>query len=171
MRVAATFWSGVLIGGLLTAAFFGGSLWHLSRRGLTVSLDTAALAQQIEIQVRDHVRGQLPETLRQVRRDLPPLVAAQVARRFEGDRVQLGPVEVEVPPTVARELEHRLTQALTEAAGHLLDEVDTARVSDRIAREAAQLVHQRLTSVTAAWRPALHPFPWVTIPVHLRAEN
>lgn len=165
---ASSFWQGFLLGILIMAAFMAGITWQLSRRGLTITLDTSALAAQVEAEVRDHIRRELPAALSRVRAELPEFVAGRVAGKFQGHKVNLGPIEVELPASVVQELESRLAAALTEAAADLMQEVDADQVAARVGAEANALVRSRVARALSGWHPEIKPLPWLTVPVTIR---
>lgn len=162
------FWRGVAIGALVSAAFFLGALYRLSAHGVTVTLDTAGLAAQVRREVAGHVRRELPGVLTRLQTEVPPAVARQVADRFDGDRIDLGGITVQVPAPMARALERHLTGALSDAARSLLQQVDADQVAERIGQEAETLVRERIGHTVAGWRPELRPLPWWTVPVNVR---
>lgn len=164
------FWRGVCVGWLLSALLLAGSAAVVARRGLTVTVDAAGLGARVEAEVREHVRRELPAALAHVRAQLPPIVAREVSARLAAGRVNLGPVELEIPPSMQGEIERRLTAALTEAGGRFLGQVDQAQAADRIAREARVLVEQRLFADLEQYRLVVQPVPWLTVPVHVRAR-
>lgn len=164
------FWRGVATGALVLGAFIVGALVRLSTSGVAVSLDVSGLAAQVRLEVEEHVQEELPGVLARLQAEVPAQVAQRVAARFQDDRIDLGGLVVQVPPTVARALERQLTLALTEAIRGLLAGVDTGGVAGRVGQEAEALVRARLGRTVAGWRPQVRLLPWWTIPVTVRPD-
>lgn len=165
-----SFWPGVAAGILVALLGVAGAGVLLARNGLTVTVDGASLGARVEAEVRAQVRRELPGALAAVRGQLPPLVAREVTARFAAGRVNLGPVELDIPPAMQAEIERRLTAALTEAGSRFLSELDPDQAADRIAREARHLVERRLAADLRELQVVVRPLPWLPVPVQVRAR-
>ncbi len=164
------FWWGVGVGWLLTTLVVAGFAAGLAHRGLTVTVNAAGVGARVEAEVRERIRQELPGALQSMREQLPPTVAREVSARLAVGKVNVGPVDLEIPAPMRSEIERRLTVALTEAGGRFLDQLDPVQAADRIAREARVLVEQRLSAELQGYQLMLQPVPWLTVPVNVRTR-
>ncbi|BDG59376.1 hypothetical protein [Caldinitratiruptor microaerophilus] len=164
------FWFGFAAGWLAALLLVAALVYRLSARGLVLTVDAASVGARVEGEVRAEVEHELPAAIQRARRELPGYVAARVTERLAGGRVQLGAVEIEVPPGLRREIERRLTAELTAAGDELLARVDVRAVAAQAGRVARRLVEERLLGDLQGYRLVLRPVPWLAVPVTVRAR-
>lgn len=167
---AGSFWRGFATGAGTAVLAVGVLVAGWARHGITVTVPASAVGPQVEAAVRQHVAAALPGALAQVREALPGTVAAAVAGRLAGGRLDLGVVDIEIPGAMRDPLAARLTELLTQAGDHLLAQVQVDAVAARAGREARRLVEERLAGQPAVLRLELRPVPWLSLPVAVRVH-
>lgn len=163
------FGAGVLIGILFAAALLGGAAASVQSRGITISIEMAALEAAIRGEMQAALRRELPGMLDQLQAEMPRLVGAEVARRLAAQQVEIGSIAVPVPEPVVREVEQQVAEALRYGIDLGMQEADLDAMADRLGREGASLAAEMLKDGLAGRTFSVQLAPWFRVPVTVEA--
>jgi hypothetical protein len=165
-----TFGLGVLAGVLVTGALGLGVLKSIQQRGVTVRVETAPIAAQVEGEVREAVRREVPATLAALKQDLPARVAAETAQRLSQTTINLGGFSVPVPDAATQQVKAGVEQAVRVGLNVAVTDADMNALADRLAHRASGMVRDRMNQYLSGRTFAVEPWPGVKLPVSVVPE-
>lgn len=172
MRMATwrAFGLGVLVGLMAAGAVAAMQLMLLQRRGVEVHVDTTRIALQVQAEVRDALKRELPAAIAQLRREVPARAAAETARRLGETRLHIGGFSMPVPEVAVMQVQAGVEEALRVGLDAAVRNADVDSLSRRLGDQAYVLVDHGLGQMLAGQRFIVKPWPWLSVPVTVRTN-
>lgn len=141
-------WSGFALGlgvGFLMFAVMGfGIAKAVQRQGITIRIDTAPIAAQVETEVRAAIRHEVPAALATMRQELPARVADETARRLTGTTVNVAGFNVPVPDAATQQVRAGVESAVRAGLSVAVTDADLNSLADRLSKRAGGLAQDKL---------------------------
>jgi hypothetical protein len=118
----------------------------VQKQGITIRLDTAPIAAQVETEVRAAIRQEVPAALASMKQDLPARVAEEAARKLAQTTVNVGGFNVPVPDAAAQQVRSGVESAVKAGLNLAVTEADMNALSDRLSKRAGGLVQANLNN-------------------------
>lgn len=136
--------------GFLMFAVMGFSIGKaVQRQGITIRLDTAPIAAQVEAEVRAAIRQEVPATLAAMKQELPARVADETARRLSQTTVNVGGFNVPVPDAATQQVRSGVESAVRAGLNVAVTDADLNGLADRLSKRAGGLAQDKLTKYLA----------------------
>jgi triphosphoribosyl-dephospho-CoA synthetase len=161
------FLAGVGAGLLAAASMVAGAVGHVKQEGVTVRVDGPQIIAQVKGEIEAAVAREVNAHLDRVQRDLPGRVAREAAERVRSTPLQLGGMQVQIPPTVAAEVGGRVETAVGQGLQAALSQVDARGLSQRLGEAAAEMVSRHISRTLEQQRLSVQVGPGVTIPIRV----
>lgn len=159
------FCAGLVVGILFAAMLLGGAAASVKRRGITISIEAAALEASIRTELQAALRRELPGMRERLEAEIPRLVGAEVARRLAAQQVEVGGVVVALPESLLQGMEQQVAEALRYSIDLSVQEADLAAMADQLGAEGARLAVTWLKEGLAGRTFSVRLAPWFAVPV------
>lgn|GEM_PF-5111142 len=168
--VTAGFAGGILLGVLMAALFVGRTVWTLQQAGVEVEVDTAAIASQVQAEVKAGVRREVPGVLASLRNDIPRQVAADAAQKIREKTFDVAGFKVPVPESAAQQIQASMEEALRTGMDSAIRSTDVGALAERLGERMGAQVAGGLKEHLNGMKFAVRPWPWLQIPVTVIAR-
>lgn len=159
----AAFWWGFALGLAFAFTAVLGLAGYLLIRGITVEVPAARLRGLVGEQIRAVAAAELPELMEETRRQVPQMVAMEMAGRVGSASLQIAGWNLELPPEATRQLENYLQGFVESAILDILNRMDLVAMANRLGDRAGVLVEeglrQNLKKIKFYWRPGWYSVP------------
>lgn len=117
----------------------------VQKRGITIRIDTAPIAAQVEAEVRSAIRQEVPATLASMKQDLPARVADETARKLSQTTVNVAGFNLPVPEAATQQVRSGVESAVRAGLNVAVTDADLNGLADRLSKRAGGLVQDKLT--------------------------
>lgn len=161
------YWNGVF-----TGVFWGcfvlsvAILVTVRLQGLQVAINPELLAKMVEDRVRTELRRELPQLIEGFKREIPEEVDNHLDH-LNHLKIRFGQSEVKLPDEVLAAIKLEFNRIIESAVRNTLNDYDTSKYEDRLAKDAYEIVHQIIRRDIIGKTYLIKSAEWLTIPVRI----
>lgn len=139
----------------------------VTRTGVRVEVETAAIAGRVVEEVRLAAEQEVGSALEAVRTGLPRAVAEEAGRRLSQAQLNLGGLTVPLPKAAVDEAAEALEEAVSAGLEEAIRSFDREAWARRLGDRAAAMAEERLQQFLAGQEVSVRLFPGLTVPVKI----
>lgn len=166
-RGIALFWGGLFVGMAVTTLLVAGVFYHLTNRGLVVTLEIDELARYIGEQIEAQAARELPRVLEEVKAQVPALVKKQMQSGNRKAEIKISDISIILPSSALAELDNYLRGTVETTLYRLLDGMELDTLASDLGYQAREMVTISLGKELAARQVLSIETWWGKIPVLL----
>jgi hypothetical protein len=161
------YWNGVFTGVFLGCFILSVSIWMFIRvQGLKVVINPESLAKMVQEKVRLEAQTEFPQLLEGFKQELPREVDKHLSELNEL-KIGFGNSEVKLPDEVLGTIKLEFNRIIETAIINSLNDYDTGKYEERIAKDAYDLVEHILRQDIIGKTYLFKPSDWFTVPVKI----
>ena len=166
-----SFFGGFFVGMVLAFLLAAGTFYHLSSRGLVVTLEIEELAQYLGNQIEARAARELPRVLEEVKAQVPALVKKQMQGANRKAEIKISDISIILPPSALAELDNYLQGTVETTLYRLLDGMELDKVARDLGHQAREMVVMSLEKELDARQLLSIRTRWGRIPVFLEVRK
>ncbi|HOP75702.1 MAG TPA: hypothetical protein PLC07_11750 [Bacillota bacterium] len=161
------YWNGVFTGVFLGCFVLSVAILVTVRlQGLQVAINPELLAKMVEDRVRTELRRELPQLIEGFKREIPEEVDNHLDH-LNHLKIRFGQSEVKLPDEVLAAIKLEFNRIIESAVRNTLNDYDTSKHEDRLAKDAYEMVHQIIRRDIIGKTYLIKSAEWLTIPVRI----
>lgn len=161
------YWNGVFTGVFLGCFVLSVAILVTVRlQGLQVAINPELLAKMVEDRVRTELRRELPQLIEGFKREIPEEVDNHLDH-LNHLKIRFGQSEVKLPDEVLAAIKLEFNRIIESAVRNTLNDYDTSKYEDRLAKDAYEMVHQIIRRDIIGKTYLIKSAEWLTIPVRI----
>jgi len=161
------YWNGVFTGVFLGCFVLSVAILVTVRlQGLQVAINPELLAKMVEDRVRTELRRELPQLIEGFKREIPEEVDNHLDH-LNHLKIRFGQSEVKLPDEVLAAIKLEFNRIIESAVRNTLNDYDTSKYEDRLAKDAYEIVHQIIRRDIIGKTYLIKSAEWLTIPVRI----
>lgn len=137
-------------------------------KGATVSLDSKELAIIVRNRIVAQAKAEIPKVIEGAKAEIPAIVEKEMRTRIVSDRMEIAGFVFRMPPELIEQLNSKMRKNVENAAGQILDGIDTDQLAEKFGAEAYMLVQEALQEELAG--QTLRVMVFNRIPVRVNVE-
>lgn len=166
-NIKERYWSGVFTGVFLGCFILSVAILVTIRvQGLQVAINPDLLAKMVEERVRMEARQELPQLIEGFKTDIPAEVDAHLDD-LNNLKIGFGQSEVKLPDEMLTVIKLEFTRIIESAVRNTLNDYDTSKYEERLAKDAYDMVHQMIRRDIIGKTYLIKSAEWFTIPVRI----
>ncbi len=163
-----TFLKGFFVGILLNILLLAGMFFHLTNRGLAVSLEVEELADYIGRQIESQAAKELPRVVAGVKAQVPALVKKQMQTGKLTAEIKISDVSIVLPSSALAQLDGYLQSTVEKTLYRLLEGMELDTLAGDLGQQAQEMVRVSLGKELGKRRALGIDTRWGRIPVVLQ---
>jgi len=113
-------------------------------KGATVSLDSKELAVIVRERIVAQAKVEIPKVIEGAKAEIPAIVEKEMKTRVISDRMEIAGFVFRMPAELIEQLNSKMRKNVENAAGEIMDGIDTDQLAEKFGAEAYQLVQEAL---------------------------
>jgi hypothetical protein len=139
-----SFVAGLLVGSLFVLALVATFAGVAAVRGATVSLDSKQLAVIVRDRIVAQAKTEIPKVIEGAKAEIPAIVEKEMRTRIVSDRMEIAGFVFRMPAEFIEQLNSKMRKNVENAAGEIMDGIDTDQLAEKFGAEAYLLVQEAL---------------------------
>jgi len=165
MSRKSAFLTGTLCGILLAVVVMAVVGYIALEQGLTVEVETGAIAELVRAQVEDYARQELPRVISQLKSTMPAGIASRLTKSLESATIKLYDTEIHLPDAAVEELNGNLREMVLAEIDKSFSRLDTDQLVREWGTVAEESVRSLLVDELDCKTFVVEPYAWLSVPV------
>jgi len=116
----------------------------VAAKGATVSLDSKELAVIVRERIVAQAKVEIPKVIQGAKAEIPAIVEKEMKTRVVSDRMEIAGFVFRMPAELIEQLNSKMRKNVENAAGKIMDGINTDQLAEKFGAEAYLLVQEAL---------------------------
>lgn len=113
-------------------------------KGATVSLDSKELAVIVRERIVAQAKAEIPKVIQGAKAEIPAIVEKEMKTSVVSDRMEIAGFVFRMPAELIEQLNSKMRKNVENAAGKIMDGINTDQLAEKFGAEAYLLVQEAL---------------------------
>ncbi|HZK23864.1 MAG TPA: hypothetical protein VFC74_00580 [Oscillospiraceae bacterium] len=153
----------------VVVVFSAMALYYVAAYGVTVHLDSEALARTIELEVVSQAKQELPKIITDAKAEIPHIVETEMHDQFS-ERMEIAGFIFSMPEELMTQLREKMRTNVENATGQILDGINTQILAEQFGDNVYTMVKQTMSGELSAKGFPVYIFDKIPVVVRVQVK-